>query len=403
MINSEDQHEDDLVLDLTQAAGEPDELALELGSPWKQLDAVELLAPVIAVRTQPVVETSASLPSVAEFSAAKLAQELGYSEILTVGALEDGIRFYQQRTAEACLELGKRLLLLKELAPHGEFLKRIELLGFSNSSAYRFMSATRKSTKLPNMGTLVQKASSQAKLLELLVLDGDDLEDLAAGNEAAGITLDEIELMTATELRKALRAHKDATLPDEKAKPLTDEIESLHKKIGFHEKHYTELELKLENSERKLKHLTNAKLPGKDAFSPETQAIREEAYALEYGAGVYITALNQLLEKTLNEPAPTTVESDIRFDALGIAASGIYAGIDKVFQTLQNMMGVDAMPPELAGKHILTDSEKERLEDCKIMINHDYKTKLTRRDVARDEDNRKPAGRPAGSGNKTKG
>ena len=67
------------------------------------------------------------------------------------------------------------------------------------------------------------------------------------------------------------------------------------------------------------------------------------------------------------------------------------------------MMGVDAMPPELAGKHILTDSERERLEDCKIMINHDYKTKLTRRDVARDEDNRKPAGRPSGSGNKTKG
>ena len=58
-----------------------------------------------------------------------LAQQLGYDGALSVGALEDGIRFYQQRTSEACLELGKRLVLLKEASLHGEFKPRLELLG----------------------------------------------------------------------------------------------------------------------------------------------------------------------------------------------------------------------------------------------------------------------------------
>ncbi len=56
-----------------------------------------------------------------EAKAAALAQELGYVGALTVGTLEDEIRFYQRRTVEAILETGKRLLLLKEVTPHGEF------------------------------------------------------------------------------------------------------------------------------------------------------------------------------------------------------------------------------------------------------------------------------------------
>jgi hypothetical protein len=30
------------------------------------------------------------------------------------------------------MELGKRLLIMKEMTPHGEFEKRIEILGFSH-------------------------------------------------------------------------------------------------------------------------------------------------------------------------------------------------------------------------------------------------------------------------------
>lgn len=83
-----------------------------------------------------------------------LATQLGYQGALTVGALEDEIRFYQQRSVEAVMELGKRLLILKEMTPHGEFSKRIEMLGFSKRTAQRFMSVVLKYSKTTTLSLL---------------------------------------------------------------------------------------------------------------------------------------------------------------------------------------------------------------------------------------------------------
>ncbi|OPH34986.1 DUF3102 domain-containing protein [Moraxella equi] len=136
-----------------------------------------------------------------------LATQLGYKGALTVGALEDEIRFYQQRTVEAFFEMGKRLILLKEMTPHGEFVKRLEMLGFSKSSAQRLMSASYKLSKLPNLGHLVQIGNT-SKLLEFLTLDDDEIGELAETGSVLGIELDEYDKMTASELRKALREAK---------------------------------------------------------------------------------------------------------------------------------------------------------------------------------------------------
>jgi len=137
-----------------------------------------------------------------------VAKQLGYEGAMTVGALEDEIRFYQRRTAEACLELGKRLLILKELSPHGEFITRIELLGFSQSSAKRFMQAAFKFSKTTNLGVLTDKLGSQSKLLELVTMDDDDIQQLANGETVRGLSLDEIDTMTASQLKVALRESK---------------------------------------------------------------------------------------------------------------------------------------------------------------------------------------------------
>ncbi len=137
-------------------------------------------------------------------NATALASELGYDGSLTVGALEDEIRFYQRRTIEACLELGKRLLLLKELTPHGEFTQRVDLLGISDRMARKFMSATIKFSKR-NSSSVLAAAGTQTKLLELVILDDGEIEALENGETARGVTLDEIETMTVSELKKALR------------------------------------------------------------------------------------------------------------------------------------------------------------------------------------------------------
>lgn len=144
-----------------------------------------------------------------------LALQLGYQGALTVGALEDEIRFYQQRSVEAVMELGKRLLILKDMTPHGEFTKRIEILGISKRTAQRFMSVVLKFSKTTSM-SLLEKSGNGTKLLELMVLDDDDIDVINAGGSVGDVSLDSIETMSVRELKKALReANSDNEAKDQ--------------------------------------------------------------------------------------------------------------------------------------------------------------------------------------------
>ncbi|WP_424893613.1 DUF3102 domain-containing protein [Acinetobacter ursingii] len=136
-----------------------------------------------------------------------LAAQLGYEGSLSLGALEDEVRFYQQRTVESCMEIGKRLLLIKEQTPHGEFNKRIEILNFTPRMAQKFMSAVLKFSKT-NSNSLLQKAGNQTKLLELVMLDDDEIELLDQGGSIGDVNLDSIETMSVRELKLALREAK---------------------------------------------------------------------------------------------------------------------------------------------------------------------------------------------------
>ena len=136
-----------------------------------------------------------------------LATQLGYNGTLTVGALEDEIRFYVRRSVEDVLELGKRLLILKEMTPHGEFNKRIEMLGFTPRMAQKFMSAILKFSKT-NSSSLLEKAGSQTKILELVALDDDEIQVIAEGGSIGDVSLDTIETMSVRELKTALREAK---------------------------------------------------------------------------------------------------------------------------------------------------------------------------------------------------
>lgn len=135
-----------------------------------------------------------------------VAQQIGYEGSMTVGALEDEIRFYQRRTVEAILETGKRLLVLKELTPHGEFAKRVELLGFADRTARRFMAAAAKTAKSANLAVLSTTVKNASAFLELVTHDEDVLEGLQE--------MDDFDRMSAGELRQAareLQADKRAT------------------------------------------------------------------------------------------------------------------------------------------------------------------------------------------------
>lgn len=149
-------------------------------------------------------------------NARALAVQLQYEGPLTVAALEDQVRLYQRRTAEACMFLGASLLLLKEITPHGEFTQRAEALGLSARMARKYMSAAIKFSRGGNVAQLVGKVDTQTKLLELVALDDEDLDVLAEGGTVRGITLDKVETMNTSELRRALREAEKEKLATEK-------------------------------------------------------------------------------------------------------------------------------------------------------------------------------------------
>jgi hypothetical protein len=129
-------------------------------------------------------------------------------------------RFYLGQSAEAMLEAGKRLVLLKENEPHGEFVAIVEKrLGMNTRTAQKMMQAAVKFLA----PTLASKASAptllslgRTKLLELVSEPDEAIEALAEGGTVAGLDLDEIQAMSSRELRAALLEARQAAAAKDK-------------------------------------------------------------------------------------------------------------------------------------------------------------------------------------------
>lgn len=152
-------------------------------------------------RIESAQEALAVMDQEAQARVRAVALSVGYEGTLSVGALEGEIRFYQRRTVEAILETGKRLMVLKEMTPHGEFERRVEMLGFTTRTARRFMQAAVKTANSANLAALSTQVKNASAFLELVTHDDDELETLAE--------MDDIDRMSASELRQALRQAKE--------------------------------------------------------------------------------------------------------------------------------------------------------------------------------------------------
>lgn len=120
-------------------------------------------------------------------------------------------RFYMAQSAEAMLEAGKRLVILKENEPHGDFESIIRSdLGIPERTAQRMMQASLKylspklESKAPALALL-----GKTKLFELMTEDDEELAELANGGTIAGMKLDDIDRMTSRELKAALRETRE--------------------------------------------------------------------------------------------------------------------------------------------------------------------------------------------------
>lgn len=113
--------------------------------------------------------------------------------------------------SNSLIEAGKCVLLIREHEPRGDFDRLVEeRLGLSRASAYKFMSATRRLLEMNPQTVQTFGRIGQSKLLDLMVdADNEDLDELANGGTFAGMALDEIECMTARELKAALREARE--------------------------------------------------------------------------------------------------------------------------------------------------------------------------------------------------
>jgi hypothetical protein len=124
------------------------------------------------------------------------------------------------------------LAVLKEACEHGEFIARLGVLGIDRHVAARFALAATKFSNVPPAAHLTKAIGTQSKLFELLVLDADEVQELAAGGEVRGLDADDIAGMTRNELRAALKASrdqlsaKDRVLADNAAK-ITEQAQAL--------------------------------------------------------------------------------------------------------------------------------------------------------------------------------
>ena len=165
-----------------------------------------------------------------EENAKALALELRYDGPMHPDALEAGIADARSRIAAELFGMGARLLLLKEQCEHGEFMDRVERLGLDHTLVKRTMQATMKFSNSA-MSHHLEKLS-KSKLFELVVLDDEEIKELEFAGSVRGISIDDIDRMTVSDLRKQLREAKQ--LAEAKDKLLANkntQIDELNTKL----------------------------------------------------------------------------------------------------------------------------------------------------------------------------
>jgi hypothetical protein len=167
------------------------------------------------VDTEALKSAAAMLPALAA-QAGDAMKVIGYDLAYDRERVVQETRFFMAQSAEAMLEVGRRLLVLKEYEPHGEFVQIVEeRLGLQARSAQMMMAAAAKFLMNPALESKAPALAQlgKSKLFELLSEEDGDIAALAEGGTLAGKTLDDIDAMSVRELKATLRearADKDA-------------------------------------------------------------------------------------------------------------------------------------------------------------------------------------------------
>lgn len=136
-----------------------------------------------------------------------VALRVGYQlpgDAIDADLIQRDIAANMRRSVEACLEVGRGLSVLKEACPHGQFMSRLDVLGIEPRVAQRFMQSAMKFSNASST-PLLKAAGNQTKLFEMLVLDDEQIDELALEGQTGELKLDDVATMSVKELRTKLR------------------------------------------------------------------------------------------------------------------------------------------------------------------------------------------------------
>ena len=176
----------------------------------------------------PAAEAAANQLAVIDHQRAEKVRELAtsmhYSGPIHPDALE-AVAIEAQRHIHAGLfALGTSLILLRESCEHGDFIARLDRIGIEPRVAQKSMQIARKFSNAPMSAHLEHLGKS--KLLELLVLDDEQIEELTANGQTGELALDDVATMSIKELRNTIRSLRG----DVEAKDAV--LEQTHKKLA---------------------------------------------------------------------------------------------------------------------------------------------------------------------------
>ena len=259
--------------------------------------AMPAAQPVVVTDLTPVVQVVAALAARAERVRA-VALQVGYrlpGDSVDADLIQRDIAANMRRSVEACLEVGRGLAALKAACEHGEFGRRLEVLGIEARVSQRFMLAAEKFSNAALASHLTKAIGNQSKLFELLVLDADEVDELAAGGEVRGLNADAIAGMTRNELRAAL-AETKATL-EAKDRVLQSNAQKINEQAQA---------LELARSEK------FTPRPGSVARTKAEDTLLKEVFVQSLRINTRMRALFHSVDSALSDSAPEAVQQAAR-------------------------------------------------------------------------------------------
>lgn len=204
----------------------------------RKIEHIELDDDKIATATEAMREKSreralavSQHESVVRAEAAKVGYALP-ADCVDPDLIQRDITANMHRTVQACLDIGRALLVLKAACLHGDFMDRVSALGMEYRMAAAFMQMAAKASRITLPKEALAQIGNQTKLLELLVLDDQQFENLVVTGKTGDLALDDIATMSAKELRTKLReTREDVVAKDELLKNKNAQIDDLRMKV----------------------------------------------------------------------------------------------------------------------------------------------------------------------------